>query len=363
MSSALSQLGIDASEGIELISEDRTETMLYLIVLSLLTYDTILTFPQEVRCIWQRKWTGATFLYATIRYITMLHMVIQIIGVLLVPEDVQMCRVIYYTEVAIATVAVAAVPVFECLRVWAISGEKWILAIAVLALGFLAPCVNIYTYSLPASFILIKSGPLFGCWGNQTFSKFQYFGPVVRAGAICSDVIVLTVTLCNTLQTVRTSQNLSIRTRYTSLLLYTGKSLLIFNILNIIFDILGIKAIYTSAFSSHFIVINEGLSAIIICRLMLNLRFVHLQNDMHTGSISSIKFSNSIIGNLGAPIQRDSLSFNSAELDDILEQEKIIYSEHSLMVDQTREAATQIELQDIEQADAFRINDDHNNTT
>lgn len=57
--------------------------------LALIVYDTILTLPQEVRCIWQRKWSGVTFLYATIRYVTMLDFMVQLISLLQTPGNTQ----------------------------------------------------------------------------------------------------------------------------------------------------------------------------------------------------------------------------------------------------------------------------------
>ncbi|KAI0081452.1 hypothetical protein K474DRAFT_1587717, partial [Panus rudis PR-1116 ss-1] len=83
--------------------------------------------------------------------------------------------------------------VFESVRVWAISGRSWWLAIAVLSLAIFAPAVDIV------------------------------FGPAVRAATICADIIVLIVTLQKTVQTARSSQELSVEAKYTSLLLYTGK--------------------------------------------------------------------------------------------------------------------------------------------
>ncbi|KAI0075826.1 hypothetical protein K474DRAFT_1708717 [Panus rudis PR-1116 ss-1] len=82
---------------------------------------------------------------------------------------------------------------------------------------------------------------------------------------------------------------------------------------------------------------------------ILNLRSVHLQDSSQesTGSTrSSIRFTTSIVGNIGAPTRRDSLSINSAELDDILENEETIFSDNPLGValeDQVAEG--EIEMQ------------------
>ncbi|KAI0081451.1 hypothetical protein K474DRAFT_1703886 [Panus rudis PR-1116 ss-1] len=107
MSDALSQLGIDAAEAAVLASSIRTNNMIFVSILSkiifdnllfflisalslaILVYDTLLTFPQEVRCIWQRKWTGATLLYSAIRYTTIVDMAFRVHTIALVPSSVQ----------------------------------------------------------------------------------------------------------------------------------------------------------------------------------------------------------------------------------------------------------------------------------
>lgn len=49
-------------------------------LLALAVYDTILTFPREVRCIWQRKLGMGPVLYLLIRYGTVLHMLCEILS-------------------------------------------------------------------------------------------------------------------------------------------------------------------------------------------------------------------------------------------------------------------------------------------
>ncbi|KAI0072646.1 hypothetical protein K474DRAFT_359540 [Panus rudis PR-1116 ss-1] len=73
---ALADLGITAQEAATLVSQYRVTTTISYAVLSILIYDTILTFPQEVRCIWKRRWTGATLLYAIIRYSLLLSWIV-----------------------------------------------------------------------------------------------------------------------------------------------------------------------------------------------------------------------------------------------------------------------------------------------
>ncbi|KAI0073401.1 hypothetical protein K474DRAFT_1721647 [Panus rudis PR-1116 ss-1] len=173
--------------------------MSYATYLALLVYDTVLTFPQEVRCIWQRKWNGAVLLYAATRYITILDIGIQLLAALVVPTSVQVCFPVtsdihYIMQYGTGVGRLWFCSTFESLRVWAISRKGWILASAVLVLNILAPAIDIVSVGL-----------------------------VVRGGAICADIIVLFATFHYTAQTVRIGHGISVNTHYTSLLLYTGR--------------------------------------------------------------------------------------------------------------------------------------------
>ena len=55
---------------------------------ALVTYDLILAFPTEVRCIWQRNWGTGMILYISIRYGTVLYMLLVTFSTTLVPEIV-----------------------------------------------------------------------------------------------------------------------------------------------------------------------------------------------------------------------------------------------------------------------------------
>ncbi|KAI0077098.1 hypothetical protein K474DRAFT_1164111 [Panus rudis PR-1116 ss-1] len=191
MSDAYSQLGIDAEEALELASDLRVQSSITIVAISVLFYDTILTFPQELRCIWLRKWSGATVLYLGIRYFILLHLVMSCILDHMIPSGPQgyvinvkffgsvrtkyrscSCKVGYNISNMSIVVAFTAVPVFQCFRVWAISGRSYILAAIVLALSMVAPCIDIYADSLPSSFVVVDSGPLSGCWRTEGIPTF-----------------------------------------------------------------------------------------------------------------------------------------------------------------------------------------------
>ena len=51
-------------------------------------YDTLLSFPQEIRCIWERKYGIVTVLYLLIRYGTICDMLIRVFDGLYVPTNI-----------------------------------------------------------------------------------------------------------------------------------------------------------------------------------------------------------------------------------------------------------------------------------
>ncbi|KAI0079242.1 hypothetical protein K474DRAFT_1673466 [Panus rudis PR-1116 ss-1] len=290
--STLSELGFDAAEAVDVISEVRTDLMLYITMLVLLIYDTLLTFSQELRCIWKRKWTGATLIYITIRYANMVDFASQVWADATIPKQVELCSFTHYSGLGFNIL------VFESLRVWAISGKNWTLAMLVMTFGLLAPGFDIDNEDSQN-------------WPECVSQYKIYFSFALQC------------------------------------------LLLILNILNIIFDLTGIT---TEAIDiSQLITVNSG--------LILSLRAVHLEQDGSGSTQSSINFSASVVGNLGAPVRSDGLSFNSAELDDILEDEETAYSDNPLgapNLDQPHEV--EVEMQNLGE-DGHILNQHHESET
>ena len=56
--------------------------------IALSIYDSILSFPKELRCIWGRKYGTGTTLYFSIKYSTILNMLFQLLSCLIVSEYV-----------------------------------------------------------------------------------------------------------------------------------------------------------------------------------------------------------------------------------------------------------------------------------
>ncbi|KAK7688705.1 hypothetical protein QCA50_008243 [Cerrena zonata] len=73
------QLGFTPEETIVQISQAHFANYVLTASLTLAVYDTILSFPKEVRCIWQRGYGIGPILYLFIRYCTILDMILQLL--------------------------------------------------------------------------------------------------------------------------------------------------------------------------------------------------------------------------------------------------------------------------------------------
>ncbi|KAI0082851.1 hypothetical protein K474DRAFT_1767614 [Panus rudis PR-1116 ss-1] len=338
-SSSWSQLGITSSaEAAYLVSVNQTDTLINLAATVVLLYDTILAAPVEIHCIWQRKWSGVTFLYAFIRYSTLLATAWRFLSDVYVPPQ---ANALYLTGNILILFSVTSVAVFDCLRVWAISDRNWKPAVVVFLLSMVPPAIDIYADALPSSFIVTHGDAgSTGCWYTGEVPSYPYcrypslqprefirlalclcqilVGVFSRLAAVLADIMILGVTLHKTWGLYRRTQELSIRTEIYSLLVTTGiiqfLMLLALNIVSMVFDVLSITTVTTKV--SQALVLAEVLSAIIICRFLLDLRTIYPDNSStFTGepmtAQSSVRFANSVVGNIGAPLRTNDLSWSS----------------------------------------------------
>ncbi|KAK7680832.1 hypothetical protein QCA50_016142 [Cerrena zonata] len=76
----------------QVVSSNQTIAKFGLAATSLLAYDLFITFHREVTCIWKRQWSAVTFVYAAIRYCTLLNMTLQcVLGFMASPPNITTC--------------------------------------------------------------------------------------------------------------------------------------------------------------------------------------------------------------------------------------------------------------------------------
>ncbi|KAI0080538.1 hypothetical protein K474DRAFT_203978 [Panus rudis PR-1116 ss-1] len=85
----LADLGItDSESAASVLSETRVSVGISIAAATILVYDTILTFPQEIKCIWSRKWSVVTLLYVALRYGTLLDNILSAAYSVMTPSHV-----------------------------------------------------------------------------------------------------------------------------------------------------------------------------------------------------------------------------------------------------------------------------------
>ncbi|KAK7684396.1 hypothetical protein QCA50_012343 [Cerrena zonata] len=83
----MSEQGLTPDDLVQL-SQDQTAYCIYAAALALVVYDALLSFTQEIRCIWKRKLSVVTVLYLFIRYGTVLDMFLQLLDRDYVPQTI-----------------------------------------------------------------------------------------------------------------------------------------------------------------------------------------------------------------------------------------------------------------------------------
>ena len=61
--------------------------------LAVIAYDTVLSFPQEIKCIWGRKLEIGTILYLFVRYGTIMDMILNVFTGTYVPKTVSVSTI------------------------------------------------------------------------------------------------------------------------------------------------------------------------------------------------------------------------------------------------------------------------------
>ncbi|CCM06021.1 uncharacterized protein FIBRA_08265 [Fibroporia radiculosa] len=292
----------------------------------LLLYDYILTFAQEIQCIWRRKFSGATVLFFLNRYLSIIYRILMLLVILpwqYLPQQTADDVITIMLDLILA--------VFTSLRLYAIWNRDRRILIAVILLGLVSPAANIFYYTTLQE--EAAPPPLYGCavrvhmsasagemsvpvglvvmrLADNTFS-FAIFNCVF---AICSDAIVLILTWLKTAEIQRAFSSAHVKGGSISSLIQRDGTvyfltLLVLNVVNLI----AIK------FQDYGCIpaLTEVLSSILISRFLLNLRGVYLSDselqedainklstnrDLGTSQLSSLRFSYSIAGNLGAPL-------------------------------------------------------------
>ncbi|KAH9852392.1 hypothetical protein C2E23DRAFT_731207, partial [Lenzites betulinus] len=291
----------------------------YCIVASsaLLFADSLTTLTDEVQRIWHREFSGATVVFLLTRYVAVAERIVLVASVFLPTvqdKDVGCsCVPILRLDDVLTDITYLMFGVFMTLRARGIWGRGWI-PIAILAL--LAPVRSAITIYAQTHYTPIAFGaPLYGCGAafNLTISHIPNIARVVgiasRAAALSIDTFVLVLTWIRTLGIKRESSRLGMHTPLVTLLLRDGEWYYLFRPALAMYALTSTDVLTYTA--DHY----SRLTVIFSCRFMLSLRGVYLSNHStesesaensdeygHGTYFTSMRFSSSIVGNMGAPL-------------------------------------------------------------
>ncbi|KAJ3005093.1 hypothetical protein NUW54_g4497 [Trametes sanguinea] len=277
---------------VPLIASAISENRIGLASLALLAYEYLITFTDEVRLIWLRKKTGATFLFLIIRYHAMITLLI-LQSITFVPVSSEVYAHSYMKGRAALTVhpiscslyAKVQVPLqfsefvpwaaFSSLRVLALSRMNYPLALLVFVLACGPFAVNVWQVAVAG--ISGFNIPVAGCFGasGETPAQAKIGKRVIiaRTCAMAADSLVIAVSWWYG-ATTSSFRGLRHQTMpLAQIVLVNGTiyfiALLILNALHLTFTLVSIVGVANAV--SEVIVLTDPLTAILICRFLLAL--------------------------------------------------------------------------------------------
>lgn len=302
---------VDYSQVIPLLRIADTAAFLELAASALYCYDYVLTFSQEVRCIWQRRFSGASLLFVLNRYAVLVNRLLRLIqlvswsGFKRQQADVA-CRIVWRMSATCTILMYIAIAGFSALRMYAIYNKSRRVLAVVLVMGIVNPCVSIY-YNTQLTYQAMPP-PFRGCGQDSSFGNpsvdlvFLVFGAVF---SILLEAIVLALTWSRTADILMLLRKMQRKMGVTELLWRDGT---VYFLVLITLTCLSMLSIRDDMFN-NIPALTDTLSSICIARFMLNLRAISLASGDRTSTItaslglSDLKFASCpVAGNLGAPL-------------------------------------------------------------
>ncbi|KAI0669423.1 hypothetical protein C8Q78DRAFT_977588, partial [Trametes maxima] len=278
----------------------------YCIVASsvLLWFDCAQTFPDECRKIWGRKFSGATVIYLSTRYLAVVERIFFVAAIMTWNSSDQVCSGLTHTDSTLLFLSYLSIASFTALRVYAIWGRDWRPLTFVLPLGLIRPALTLYEAS---SYTAVQSGPRLGCGYNYSVSSAMLAG-CAPASVIATDAVLIALTWRKTYGIQRVSMKTGVRTPLATLLLRDGESsqsTLLSHALN--------HSIHPQrlTFSGVWPFFDQTFSVIFLSRFMLNLRGLYFTDKDATETRSTLRWSDvltlrglssHVVGNLGATL-------------------------------------------------------------
>ncbi|KAL7280898.1 hypothetical protein ACG7TL_005842 [Trametes sanguinea] len=268
--------GADADEAAQLVLLYKAaSTNIYWTssALALLFYDYLLTLRHEVRLVWSRKFTGATVLFLSNRYVIILLYLVDVIT--LFPIIPSTCagtgRFITVLEVLPYIIWAA----FSSLRAYALSGRTLVIGLIVFLLSLVPAGVNAYFFST-FTFVNLPSPSNCTALSSITADLSRTLTIVSRSALMAADAMVIVVTWASTYRLRKATRDVGLGTSFGTLLLRDGTIyfviLVAMNIVHLVLNTVNPNNFVQQA--SYVTVLENPITSILISRFILNLRAV-----------------------------------------------------------------------------------------
>ncbi|KAH9851145.1 hypothetical protein C2E23DRAFT_733545, partial [Lenzites betulinus] len=304
----------------------------YCIVASsaLLWFDCIMTFPEEYRRIWRRKFTGATFVYLFMRYSAVIERIFFVLEVLVwnSSDKVSICGHITHTDDALLFINYISfagkrhssnhyfamcspcdrLSAFTSLRVYGVWGRDWRPLLLVLPLSLIRPLVIMVENT---HYVPLQAGPPYGCiyvWliSDATLSHISI---AAKAGTIAADSIVVILTWIKTFGLSRESLKTGFKTPLTTLVFRDGTAYFLILLAISIITIISNESLTIWLVWPYF---DQVITVILFSRFILDLRGIYFATEerregdalttLHLSDVKFEGFTSTIVGNFGATL-------------------------------------------------------------
>ncbi|EKM60189.1 uncharacterized protein PHACADRAFT_246036 [Phanerochaete carnosa HHB-10118-sp] len=241
-------------------------------VLSLVSYEYVITLDREIAAVWRRKFTVTSLLLLAVRWLMVLGLILQVAQ----PGDSQAwCTPGHILNVLIYLAVTVLISVFSALRVYALwqgSRMKYAFPAIVLALGMIPVGTNIFNWAR-SSITFVETPQVTGCFDSTNIppklSMELLF--LTRCSLIASDILVLILTWVKSLAQWRAMRRLKLGSSVSTVLLRDGSLYFL--------ALLGVSILQLLTYSSRLedtgtyaIVFIQSLPPLLVQRFILNLR-------------------------------------------------------------------------------------------
>ncbi|KAI0820262.1 hypothetical protein BC628DRAFT_1398083 [Trametes gibbosa] len=242
------------------------------LITTLLVYEYIITFDQEVNLFWRRKITGATVLFITTRYLVLISFAI-LSAVTFAWMTVESCTALQRAQYMLSLFLYPLWATFSALRTLALSGMNRVLAAVVFALAmtpFVVDMLPLILHNLTGENI-----PLVGCAGAENVTDRQrvIYVALARGTLIASDLLVVGVTW-TTWRRGRDCSITAVVPTLSSILMYNGTLyFLVVGICSTAHLVLTLLSIESPLERYSMITaLTDPITAILVCRFLLALQ-------------------------------------------------------------------------------------------